>query len=87
MSVSSPAARLSGPIFKLGRPVVDMTGIAGAYDFALRWAPDGAPATANAAPSIFTALEEQLGLKLDKRELTVTVVVVDHAEKVPTGNE
>jgi len=86
MSMSSLAARLSGPIFKLGRPVVDMTGIAGAYDVTLRWAPDGAPAPADAAPSIFTAIEEQLGLKLEKRELTVTVVVVDHAERVPSVN-
>jgi uncharacterized protein (TIGR03435 family) len=86
MSMSSLAARLSGPIFNLGRPVVDLTGISGAYDFTLRWTPDGVTATTDAAPSIFTALEEQLGLKLDRRELTVSVVAVDHAERVPTGN-
>jgi uncharacterized protein (TIGR03435 family) len=86
MSMSSFAARLSGPIFKLGRPVVDMTGIAGSYDFILRWSPEAAQATTDAAPSIFTALEEQLGLKLETRQLTVSVVVVDHAERVPSGN-
>lgn len=86
MSMSSLAGRLSGPIFNLARPVVDMTGISGAYDFTLRWTPDGATAATDAAPSIFTAIEEQLGLKLEKRELMVDVVVVDHVERVPSGN-
>lgn len=86
MTMSSLAARLSGPIFNLGRPVVDMTGASGAFDFSLRWAPDGATAATDTAPSIFTALEEQLGLKLEKREVTVDVVVVDHVERAPSGN-
>ena len=86
MSMRALADRLSGSIFKLERPVVDMTGIDGVYDFTLRWAADTAPAGADAAPSLFTALEEQLGVKLETRELTVTVLVVDHAERVPSGN-
>jgi uncharacterized protein (TIGR03435 family) len=86
MSMSSFAARLSGPIFNLGRPVMDMTGISGAYDFILRWAPDVATTTAEATPSIFTAIEEELGLKLERRELSVDVVVIDHVERVPSGN-
>ena len=86
MSMSALADRLSGPIFKLGRPVVDMTGIDGAYDFTLRWATDTAPVDADAAPSLFTALEEQLGVRLETRELTVAVLVVDHAERVPSSN-
>ena len=86
MSMSALADRLSGPIFKLGRPVVDMTGIEGAYDFTLRWTTDTAPVDADAAPSLFTALEEQLGVRLETRELTVAVLVVDHAEKAPSAN-
>ncbi len=86
MSMSGLVDRLSGPIFKLGRPVMDMTGIDGAYDFTLRWATDTAPVDADAAPSLFTALEEQLGVRLETRELTVAVLVVDHAERVPSGN-
>ena len=66
MSMRALADRLSGSIFKLERPVVDMTGIDGVYDFTLRWAADTAPAGADAAPvSLFTALEEQLGVKRD----------------------
>jgi uncharacterized protein (TIGR03435 family) len=86
MSMRALADRLSGSIFKLGRPVVDMTGIEGVYDFTLRWATDTAPVGADAPPSLFMALEEQLGVKLETRELTVTVLVVDHAERAPTGN-
>jgi uncharacterized protein (TIGR03435 family) len=86
MSMSSLADRLSGPIFKLGQPVVDATGIQGVYDFTLLWATDTAPAGTDAAPSIFTTLEEQLGVKLEARELNVAILVVDHAEKTPSGN-
>jgi uncharacterized protein (TIGR03435 family) len=65
ISMSSFADRLSGPVFKLERPVVDMTGIRGVYDLALEWAPDGASVDGRPGTSIFTALQEQLGLKLE----------------------
>jgi uncharacterized protein (TIGR03435 family) len=81
-SMAGLASRLSGPPFKLGRPVVDMTGIEGAYDFTLKWSPDAALA----GPSIFTALQEQLGLRLVARKTAFSIVVIDHMEKVPTGN-
>jgi uncharacterized protein (TIGR03435 family) len=84
LSISQLADRLSGPIFKLERPVVDMTGIVGLYDFTLEWAPDGAPASPGA--SIFTALEDQLGLKLEVREIEAQILVVDRADKIPVGN-
>jgi len=79
-----------------GTPVVDATGLKGAFDFVLEWAPDetlrlpAAPGDGGAGgsggPSIFTALEEQLGLKLTGGKGPVEVLVVDHVEKVPTQN-
>ena len=61
------------------RPVFDKTGLAGSYDFTLSWTPDGAADPAG--PSIYTALEEQLGVKLEAGESQVDVIVVDSAEK------
>jgi uncharacterized protein (TIGR03435 family) len=81
LSMSDLADRLSGAVFKLERPVMDMTGIQGAYDFTLEWAPDGV-----SGASIFTALQEQLGLKLEVRETTVEILVVDRADKIPSAN-
>jgi uncharacterized protein (TIGR03435 family) len=81
ISMAGLADRLSGPVFKLGRPVVDTTGIEGAYDFTLNWSSD----TALAGPSIFTALEEQLGLRLVARKTAFRIVVIDHMDRVPTG--
>jgi uncharacterized protein (TIGR03435 family) len=85
-SMSGFADRLSGPVFGLGRPVVDMTGIKGFYDFTLNWAPVDAAADSRSGASIFTALQEQLGLRLEPRKTTFRILVVDHADKVPTGN-
>jgi uncharacterized protein (TIGR03435 family) len=63
------------------RTVVDKTGIAGQFRFQLTFVPDEtAPAGAD-GPSIFTALQEQLGLKLDPAKGPVEVLVIDHAEK------
>jgi uncharacterized protein (TIGR03435 family) len=63
---------------RVDRPVVDATGIQGAYDFTLEWTKDDG---ADGAPSIFTALQEQLGLKLEARKEPVEITVIDHAEK------
>jgi uncharacterized protein (TIGR03435 family) len=62
-----------------GRPVVDRTGITGNIDYTLTWSPDGS--ADSTAPSIFTALQEQLGLKLQPVRGPVEVLVVDSAEK------
>ncbi len=80
------ANRLSGPVFKLDRPVVDMTGIEGIFDFSLNWASDGISTEGHPAASIFTALEEQLGLKLVPRKVAFEIVVVDRADKEPGEN-
>lgn len=62
-----------------GRPVVDRTGLTGRYDFTLTWSPDAEPDSD--APSIFTALQEQLGLKLEPATGPVDVLVVDSVER------
>jgi uncharacterized protein (TIGR03435 family) len=86
LSLSEFANRLSGPAFKLGVPVVNSTGLAGTFDFTLDWSPDDIPVDDATGPSIFTAIQEQLGLKLEPSKSPVEVWVVDHAEKVPVEN-
>lgn len=66
---------LSGQV---GRTVVDKTGLAGKYDFQLNFASDMGDIS---GPSLFTALQEQLGLKLDSEKGPVEVVVIDSAQK------
>jgi uncharacterized protein (TIGR03435 family) len=75
----SLAIRLSA---LLGRPVVDMTGDTRMFDYHLTWSPDDAPADSVNAdrPSLFTALEEQLGVKLESGKVNAEVLVVDRAE-------
>jgi uncharacterized protein (TIGR03435 family) len=68
---------------KLDRPVVDQTGLAGVYKIQLEWGPDTVDA---AGPSIFTAMPEQLGLRLAAAKTGVRVVVVDGIEKTPADN-
>ena len=71
----------------LGRPVDDQTHIPGRFDLTLRWTPDDAPppTTPDPPPAFFTALEEQLGLKLEPARGPVAVIVVDRAT-LPTPN-
>ncbi len=65
-----------------GRPVVDQTGLTGKYDFTLEYTPaDRAATDETGRPSIFTALEEQLGLKLVPTKQPVEVLVVDSMDK------
>jgi len=70
--------------------VVDRTGLSGEYQIKLLWAPGSAGADVapqdSTAPSIFAAVQEQLGLKLEARKGPLDVVVVDSAEKVPAEN-
>jgi uncharacterized protein (TIGR03435 family) len=85
------------PIFSalVQRPVVDKTGLTGVYDFTLTFRPEpGIPGAVGPnplppvdpeAPGIFTAIQEQLGLKLESARGPVEVLVIDHAEK-PDAN-
>jgi uncharacterized protein (TIGR03435 family) len=87
VTMAELATRLSG-FASIGRPVQDQTAIAGRFDFQFDFAPatvvspDTAPP---AAPSIFTALEERLGLQLRSATSAVEYVVIDRAER-PTPN-
>jgi bla regulator protein blaR1 len=72
------------------RPVLDETGLTGSYAFDLQWTPDRAPsapgqqqpgAVEPSGPSLFTALREQLGLRLESMRRRVDVLVIDHVER------
>ena len=75
----------------LGRPVLDKTGLDDAYDFDLTWTPDeiarqgpgdpDAPSGDPAGPSFFTAVQEQLGLRLESAKGPVDVLVIDSATR------
>jgi uncharacterized protein (TIGR03435 family) len=76
----------------LGRVVVNKTGLTGRYDLLLRWTPDDAPTPLlngepdpNAPPGLFTAIQDQLGLKLESGKGPVPVLVIDHIEP-PSAN-
>ena len=68
--------------------MVDQTGLTGVYSIHLEWMPDSAAATGvdAAGPSIFTAVQEQLGLRLVAGKAAVRLLVVDSIEKYPTDN-
>jgi uncharacterized protein (TIGR03435 family) len=71
--------------------VIDLTGLKGVFEMKLEWTPDdGRPVVINGvaidAPSLFTAVQEQLGLKLESRKGPLDVLVVDHAEMAPAEN-
>jgi uncharacterized protein (TIGR03435 family) len=68
-----------------GRVVVDKTGLTGRYDFNLLWTTDDAFATDSDPPTLFTAIQEQLGLKLEPAKEPVPVLIVDHVDQ-PTPN-
>ena len=71
----------------VGRIVVDKTGLVGSYDWSLDWTPENVDSTSADAnqPGLFTALQEQLGLKLVPTKGPVEVVVIDHIE-LPSAN-
>jgi uncharacterized protein (TIGR03435 family) len=83
----------------LGKIVVDQTGIEGQYDVSFQWTPDASeprmsksgeplpplPADTVPGPSIFTALQEKLGLRLESRKVPVEVIVIEHANR-PSEN-
>jgi len=79
----------------LDRPVLDQTGLTGRYDFGLLWRPEvplgGAgnnpppPSDSDGLPDIYTAIQQQLGLRLEATKTPTEVIVVDHVEK-PSEN-
>jgi uncharacterized protein (TIGR03435 family) len=97
MKGSSPIPGLAGLLTNAaeieGRPVLDDTGLTGIYDFSLKWSSpepaksgDNAAITSDAdAPSLFTAVQEQLGLRLVAAKAPMKVVIIDHIE-TPSAN-
>lgn len=96
--ITAGATPVSSLVFTLtsvvGRTVIDKTGLTGKYNFELKWTPEhgvqastdnGQADPENSAPSIFTALQEQLGLKLQSSRGPVETLVVDHIE-MPSEN-
>jgi uncharacterized protein (TIGR03435 family) len=83
---------------RLGRTIVDKTGLNGLYDLNLQWTPDpagvvatagpppeGPPPADSPGPSIFTAIQEQLGLRLVSSKGSVEVIVIDSVQKPRTN--
>jgi uncharacterized protein (TIGR03435 family) len=85
-----PISRLTFMLTRrMDRPAIDMTGLKGLYDFTLDLSGlgfGGNPPEDLSAPSIFTTVQENLGLKLEAQKAPVEVLVIDRAEKVPTAN-
>jgi uncharacterized protein (TIGR03435 family) len=74
---------------RLNVPVEDATGTPGVFDFKLEWTPEeaspGTPSSGGPDFSLVAALQEQLGLKLEARKVSMELIVVDRAEK-PSEN-
>jgi uncharacterized protein (TIGR03435 family) len=88
-NLTATGADMARLVTFLARPVVDMTHIQGFYNFSLEWTPDDLKTAASsdqpALPSLFTALQEKLGLKLESQKAPVEFIVVDSAER-PSEN-
>jgi uncharacterized protein (TIGR03435 family) len=88
-SANDLARRLS---FTLNRPIIDRTGLTGRYDYALVFdtpalmPPSPASPDADTPTPIEVVLQEQLGLRLNKRKGSIEILIVDHVEKTPTEN-
>jgi uncharacterized protein (TIGR03435 family) len=65
----------------IGKLVVDKTGLTGRFNFELQWIPESLESSQDDRTSIFTALQEQLGLKLESARVTTQAIVVDRADK------
>ena len=83
----------------LGNPVLDQTEIAGSFDIHLEFNPEGtnltgrgalpldaAPDDDRAKPSLLTALQQQVGLRLESEKVPVTIFVIDHVDRMPSEN-
>ena len=82
-----PLTRLADMLStRVGKPVLDQTGLTGLYDFTLYFSPEGTPLDTAIDPDIFVALQEQLGLKLEATKGSIDMVIVDRADKIPEEN-
>jgi len=96
---AQPISALAGRISREFRmPILDKTGLGGAYDFTLEFAPqppgappaappaEGVPAGDDSGPNLLSAVQRQLGLRLTPSKIPVEMLIVDRAERVPSGN-
>ncbi len=87
---NQPLSRLTFLLTRrLDRPVLNLTGLTGIYDFTLDISglPTGVTqAGDNPGPSIFTTVQQDLGLKLEAQRASIDILIIDHVEKVPTEN-
>ena len=96
-ATNMPMPELAEALAKaLGKPVVDATRLSGVFSFRLMWRPDSDAVAAeqkqngidvdNLPDSVFTALREQLGLRLQSAQVPLKVIVVDNINRQPTEN-
>jgi len=72
---------------QIHQPIKNATGLTGKYDFQVSWSTAMQPnVSGDSGPSIFTAIQEQLGLRLESKKLPVDTVVIDHIARTPTEN-
>ncbi len=74
---------------RMDRPAIDMTGLPGLYDFTIDLSGlgfNGNPPSDTSNPSVFTTVQDNLGLRLEAQKAPIDVLVIDKAEKVPTAN-
>ena len=89
--LSTLVEHLANPDHGAGRPVFDRTGLGGVYDFEIEWIRNDVGTAssdaqvADVGPSLFTALQQRLGLKLEAAVAPMETIVIDHAEK-PSEN-
>jgi len=79
ITMSRLAAFLSGARAQLEHTVVDRTALSGTFPFKLEWTPDDKQGADTLGPSLFAALQEQLGLKLEAGKAPMEILAIDHA--------
>ena len=88
VGVGTPSQIADALARAVGRPVVNKTGIEGLFGWMVSYTPFSASGKSvdSTAPDIFTAIEQQLGLKLEPRNESLQILVIDHLERIPTEN-
>jgi uncharacterized protein (TIGR03435 family) len=83
--IAQQVQALAPGYFRVG-PVVDMSGLKGVYDFKLEWVTNAEANSGSPGPSMFNAVQDQLGLKLEPRRQPMEVLVIDKLDRAPTEN-
>jgi uncharacterized protein (TIGR03435 family) len=95
VSMADFADRLANRPLRVDRPVVDKTGLNGSWDFTLKFADNAAELKSSlegmekgdpGGPSLFTVIQEQLGLRLEPAKSSIDALMVEHADRIPGDN-